>query len=323
MAGKHTDFMWMDGNLIPWNQGNIHCMSHTLHYGSGCFEGIKCYTTDSGPAIFRLKAHISRLFESAALYRITIPYTLGEVIQGCVDVVRANSLESCYIRPIVFYGFDSLGVHPNHCPVHVAVACFDWGAYLGEDGLKNGVRITLSPWKKFHHTSFPTVAKASGQYLNSLLAVQGARDRGFDEALLLNKEGNIAEGSGQNLFLVKDDALYTNDEKSSILLGITRDTVISLANDLGIRVHIGDLTMEQLLNADEAFFTGTATEVTPIRELDGRVIGHGSPGEITVLLRSLYFDIVHGCRPEYNKWLHYVAHEEYAHHSQPVYNAVS
>lgn len=323
MAGKHTEFMWMDGNLIPWDQGNVHCMSHTLHYGSACFEGIRCYTTDNGPAIFRLEAHIARLFESAGLYRITVPYTIDEVVQGCVDVVRANSLESGYIRPIVFYGFDSLGVHPNNCPVHVAVACFDWGAYLGEDGLKNGVRITLSPWKKFHYTSFPAVAKASGQYLNSLLAVQAARDGGFDEALLLNSEGNIAEGSGQNLFLVKDGALYTNDEKSSILLGITRDTVISLADDLGLAVHIGDLTQQQLLDADEAFFTGTATEITPIREFDGQVIGSGSPGEVTVLLRSLYFDIVHGRRPEYHKWLHYVTHEEFVPLGTPVYNVVN
>jgi branched-chain amino acid aminotransferase len=323
MAAKHADIIWMDGNLKPWTEGNLHIMSHTLHYGSGCFEGIKCYATDNGPAIFRLEAHITRLFESAALYRIEIPFTVEEVIQGCVDTVRANSLESCYIRPIVCYGFDSLGVHPNSCPVHVAVACFNWGAYLGEDGLKHGVRITQSPWKKFHYSSNPTVAKASGQYLNSLLAVQDARDRGYDEALLLNMEGNIAEGSGQNLFLVKDGELFTNDEQSSILLGITRDTVITLAKDLGIPLHIGVLTPQQFLDADEAFFTGTATEITPIRELDGQVIGSGSPGEMTVMLRTLYFDIVNGKRPEYSSWLHYVTGSEHVQADQHLYNAVT
>jgi len=277
-----------------------------MHYGSGVFEGIKCYSTDDGPAIFRLEDHVQRMIDSADLYGMPIPYTLDELVQACIEVVKANQLESGYIRPIVFYGYDSLGVHPNKCPVQVAVACFDWGAYLGEEGITKGVRITISPWKKFHWSSFPTTAKGNGQYLNSLLAVADARKRGFDEALLLNMEGNIAEGSGQNLFLVKEGTLYTNDEKASILMGITRDTIIKVSEDLGLTVKIGDLIWDQLLEADEAFFTGTASEVTPIREVDGHTIGNGKPGELTIRLSTLYFDIVKGKRPEYRHWLAYV-----------------
>ncbi|UCD39002.1 MAG: branched-chain amino acid transaminase [Fidelibacterota bacterium] len=309
MSTKHTPYIWMDGKVRAWSEGYIHVMSHALHYGSGCFEGIKCYATDGGPAIFRLEDHIQRLVKSAALYRIDVPYPVEELVTACAELVRVNELEGCYIRPIVFYGFDTLGVHPNHCPVHVAIACFNWGAYLGEDGLNHGVRITVSPWRKFHYTNFHTVAKGNGQYMNSMLAVQEAKAKGFDEALLLNMEGNIAEGSGQNLFIVKDGTLYTNGEKSSILMGITRDTIIKVSQDQGLEVVIQDLTLDQLTAADEAFFTGTASEVTPIREVDGQTIGSGSPGEVTTLLRGLYFDIVQGRQPEYGEWLYRVQEE--------------
>jgi branched-chain amino acid aminotransferase len=223
-----------------------------------------------------------------------------------VEVVRINQLDNCYIRPIAFYGYDSLGVHPRECPVHMAIACFNWGAYLGEEGMNRGVRVTLSSWRKFHHTSMPAIAKASGQYLNSLLAVQEAKKKGFDEALMLNMEGNIAEGSGQNLFLVINGVLHTNGEKASILMGITRDTVLQLARNLGLLVEIGDLTTEQLFAADEAFFSGTASEITPIREVDGQQIGSGRPGRVTTTLRDLYFDIVRGRKPEYAHWLTFV-----------------
>ena len=306
MAPTHAPTIWMNGALLPWSEGTTHVMSHTLHYGSGVFEGIKCYATADGPAIFRLEDHMRRMAASADLYGMQIPYTVEELVQASVELVKANQLESGYIRPIVFYGYDTLGVHPKNCPVQVAIACFDWGAYLGEEGIANGVRITVSPWKKFHWSSFPTTAKASGQYLNSLLAVTEAHKRGFDEALLLNMEGNIAEGSGQNLFVVQDGTLYTNDEKSSILMGITRETIIQLAGDLGIPVKISDLTQDQLQEADEAFFTGTASEVTPIREVDSHTIGNGKPGELTTRLRALYFDIVKGKQPKYRHWLTYV-----------------
>ena len=303
---NHTEFIWLDGKLRPWAAGSTHVMSHTLHYGSGCFEGIRCYEAEAGPAIFRLRDHIVRLKASAALYKINVPYDVDTIVDACLQVVRENKLRSSYIRPIVYYGFDTLGVHPNSCPVHVAIACFNWGAYLGEDGLNNGVKITVSPWRKFHHSSMPSTAKANGQYLNSMLAVQEARERGFDEALLLNMEGNIAEGSGQNLFLVKDGELFTNDADSSILLGITRDTVIQMAHDQGIPVNIGTLTLEQMYAADEAFFTGTATEVTPIRQVDEHEIGSGAAGELTKEFRNNYFDIVFGRNNAYNHWLEYV-----------------
>ena len=281
-------------------------MSHTLHYGSGCFEGIKCYSTPDGPAIFRLEDHMIRLHSSALAFELDLPYSVDVLVQAAIDIVQANQVEACYIRPIAFYGYDSLGVHPNSCPVHVAIACFDWGAYLGQAGLEKGVRVTYSPWVKAHWSSFPTTAKANGQYLNSLLAVRDAKKRGFDEAILLNMEGNIAEGSGQNLFLVKDGVVRTNDEKSSILLGITRESVIQLCRDLSIPVEIGDITKEDLQSADEVFFTGTATEVTPIREIEDQVIGKGRPGPITDRLRTLYFEIMGGRQPEYRHWLAYV-----------------
>jgi branched-chain amino acid aminotransferase len=305
MTNKHTPYIWMDGEITSWSEGNVHVMSHTLHYGSGCFEGIKCYLTENGPAIFRLEDHIQRLISSATLYGIKAPFSVEELVAACAEAVKANELQSCYIRPIVYYGFDTLGVHPNSCPVHVAIACFNWGAYLGEDGLNHGVRITVSSWRKFHYSSFHCLAKGNGQYMNSMLAVQEAKAQGFDEALLLNMEGNIAEGSGNNLFIVKSGTLITNDETSSILMGITRDTVLQVARDQAIPVEISDLTLDGLREADEAFFTGTATEVTPIREVDGHIIGDGTPGEITAHLRSLYFDIVHGRRSEYLDWLHF------------------
>ncbi len=306
MAPTHAPMIWMDGAFLPWAEATTHVMSHALHYGSGVFEGIKCYCTDDGPAIFRLEDHIQRLFDSARLYNMKIPYQVRELVQASVEVVKANELESAYIRPIAFYGYESLGVRAKDCPIHVAIACFNWGAYLGEEGLAKGVRITVSPWKKFSSSSFPSIAKGCGQYLNSMLAVNDAHKRDFDEALLLNMDGNIAEGSGQNLFVVKHGSLFTNDEKASILLGITRDTTIKIAEDLGINVKIGDLTIDQLLDADEAFFTGTASEVTPIRELDGQTIGNGKPGRLTVQLRALYFDIVKGKNSKYRHWLTYV-----------------
>ena len=295
--------IWMDGKLRPWEDGTIHVMSHGLHYGSGVFEGIKCYSTEQGPAIFRLNDHITRLLKSAEVYSIPVPYADADLVQACIERVSANSLESCYIRPIIFYGYDTLGVGPKKCPVHTAIATLNWGTYLGDEGLSNGVRITISPWVKNHHTSLPSTVKGCGHYANSLLAVQEAKSRGFDEALLMNHEGNISEGSGQNLFLVKDGTLLTNDASSSILMGITRESIIIMAGDMGIPVNITNMTRDMLLEADEAFFTGTASEVTPIRELDGHVIGTGKPGELTRSLQAAYFDIVTGKRPEYSKWL--------------------
>jgi len=299
----HCQKIWFNGKIVPWEQATTHVMSHGIHYGSGVFEGIKCYQTDAGPALFKLHEHIERMFTSARIYRINIPFEPAEIVQACVDIVRENKIENGYIRPVAFYGYDTLGVHPKDCPIVVSIGAFDWGAYLGQEALEKGVRITVSPWRKFHSSSLPTVAKANGQYLNSMLAVQDAKEKGFAEALLLNQEGTIAEGAGQNIFLVKNGTIYTNEEDSSILMGITRDTIIGLARDSGLRVKVSRLSLGQLFGADEAFFTGTASEVTPIREVDGRQIGIGSRGEITQKLQTMYFDLVHGRLAQYSDFL--------------------
>lgn len=308
MSGE-AKYIWMNGGLRPYAEGTTHVMSHGLHYGSGFFEGIKCYLTDSGPAIFRLRDHMKRLVTSAAIYRMKVPYSVDELVQATLELVRANGLQECYIRPIAFYGYDTLGVHPRKCPVTVAIATFNWGTYLGEGALERGVRITISPWRKFHSCSLPTVAKAAGQYLNSILAAQDAHDKGYDEGLLLNQEGNIAEGAGQNIFLVKDGMVYTNGEPSSILMGLTRETVLKLIDDQKIPIHVGKLTIGKLFSADEAFFTGTASEVTPVREVDERQIGDGKRGPITAKIQSLYFDVIRGRLPEYRNWLTYLGSE--------------
>ena len=301
-----SKYIWFDGNIMPWEDAQIHVMSHVLHYGSGVFEGIKCYTTDQGPAIFRLETHIKRLFQSAEKYGIQIPFSESDITKACIDIVNKNESTDCYIRPIAFYGYNTLGVDPKSCPVQVAVASFYWGAYLGEEGLVNGVNITISPWARISLKSFPPSAKASGQYMNSMLAVKDARRRGYDEALLLNHDGNIAEGSGQNIFIVKDGNIITNDLHASILLGVTRESIIQLCNDLNYSIEIGDLTQEMLMSADEAFFTGSATEVTPIATVDDKPIANGKPGPITLELKKLYTRIVHGRQNRYKNWLTYV-----------------
>ncbi len=303
---NHCSLMWFNGKIVPWEKGTAHVMSHGIHYGSGVFEGIKCYSTKRGPEIFRLEDHIDRMFASAELYQIPIPFSKADIVDGCSDLVAANGVENGYVRPVAFYGYDTLGVHPNHCPVEVAIAVFDWKEYLGQGALENGVRVTVSPWRKFHSSSLPTIAKANGQYLNSMLAAKDAKSKGYDEALLLNQEGTIAEGAGQNIFLVKDHVLYTNEEDSSILMGITRDTILELAKEKRIDIKIGRVSLGQLFQADEAFFTGTASEVTPICEVDKREIGHGKPGPITKDLQKSYLDIIYGKSEGYDRWLYYV-----------------
>ena len=298
-----SKFIWFNGKIIPWDDAKIHVMSHVLHYGSGVFEGIKCYATKEGPAIFRLDDHIHRLFESGNKYQIKIPFSEDDIINASIETVRINGFESCYIRPIAFYGYDTLGVHPKDCPVEVAVASFFWGAYLGAEGLLNGVNIVISPWKRLSLDEFPPSAKASGQYMNSMQAVQDARNRGYDEALLLNQQGYIAEGSGQNIFIVKDEIIYTNGLNASILMGITRSSIIQICKNLDYSVEITDLTEEMLLSADEAFFTGSATEVTPIASVNDKPVGNGKPGRITLKLKNLYSSIVHGKEARYNDWL--------------------
>jgi branched-chain amino acid aminotransferase len=306
MTFDESKWVWMDGRVIPWRNATTHVSAHALHYGSGVFEGMRCYETTNGPAVFRLDAHLDRLYASAEVYGISIPYTRGQLTEGVREVVQLNGFSSCYVRPICYLGSGSLGVHPGNNPVEVVILAWPWAPYLGAEGLQQGVRVTVSPWRKFQSRMMPTTAKACGQYLNSMLAVRDAISRGFAEALLLDADGHLAEGSGENLFIVRDGRLLTNDERHSILLGITRDAVLRIARDLGYRVDVRTIDLQDLLSADEAFFTGTAAEVTPIREVDGTVIGKRTPGPVTEDIQRVFFAATSGRDERYKDWLHLV-----------------
>tara|TARA_B100000579_G_scaffold437447_2_gene466821 strand:- start:1321 stop:2241 length:921 start_codon:yes stop_codon:yes gene_type:complete len=303
---NYSKNIWFNGEVIPFNKAKVHILSHCIHYGTGVFEGIKCYNTPKGPAVFKLTEHMKRLHKSANNYKMTIPYSVKELCDGTIKLIKDNELNNCYIRPIAYYGYDTLGVHPKDCPVEVAIGTLDWGAYVGKEALKKGAKVTISPWKKYQSKSFPASTKSSGTYLNSLLAVQDAKSRGFDEALLLNLDDTIAEGSGQNFFLVKDGIFHTNDKNANILMGITRDTVLNLINDLGMDYKIADITQEDLFNADEAFFTGSASEVTPIRKIDNHIFSGGKAGKLTLEIQELYYNIVRGENKKYDSWLTYI-----------------
>jgi branched-chain amino acid aminotransferase len=290
--------------IIPWAEATVHVSAHGLHYGSGVFEGIRCYETQIGPALFRLGEHLERFFASAAVYNFKIPYTAEELSEAICELISVNEFKSCYVRPICYMGSGSLGVFPGRCPVEVAIMAWPWAAYLGEEGLAKGVRITVSPWRKFHSSMMPTTAKACGQYLNSILAVSDAFARGFDEALLLDKDDRLAEGSGENLFVIKDGVIFTNQAEDSILLGITRNAAIEIARELGYTVKTSTLELSDLVEADEAFFTGTAAEITPIREVDGETIGSGRRGKITEKIQSTFFQVVEGRDARFLKWLY-------------------
>jgi len=306
MSFENVKYMWKDGHVIPWAEATVHVSAHGLHYGSGVFEGIRCYETASGPAVFRLGDHLERFFASARVYDIKIPYTTEELARATCRVIELNGFLSCYIRPIAFMGSSSLGLHPGKCPVEVAIMAWPWGPMLGKEALEKGIRVTISPWRKFHSSMMPTTAKACGQYLNSILSVQDAHARGFDEGLLLDKDGRLAEGSGENLFVIKGEKIFTNRAGDSILNGITRDSAIEIAKDQGYTVETKSLELMDLLRADEAFFTGTAAEITPIREVDGKVIGHKSEGSITRKIQDTFFAVVAGRDGRYAKWLHHV-----------------
>ena len=306
MSFDQSKWIWKNGRIMPWGDASVHVSAHALHYGSGVFEGMRCYETADGPAVFRMDEHLERLFASAAVYSMAIPYTREQIEDAICEVIERNGFRSCYVRPICFFGSDTLGVHPRNCPIDMAILTWPWGAYLG-DTQETGVRVTVSSWEKFGSRMMPATAKACGQYLNSLLAVREAFSRGYDEGLLLNADGTIAEGSGENLFIVRDGRLLTNDERSSILLGITRDVVIEIARDLGLEVEVRDLWLDDLLKADEAFFTGTATEVAPIREVDEARIGNGGRGPITERIQRVFFAATSGTEPRYRGWLRYVS----------------
>ncbi len=296
-------FIWYDGKMVPWREATTHVLTHTLHYGMGVFEGVRAYQTAKGPAIFRLRDHTRRLFRSAHIFGMKIPFTPEEIDAAQLACVRDNHLESCYIRPIAFYGSHAMGVAAKSNPVRVAIAAWPWGAYLGVDGLEKGIRVKTSSFTRHHVNITMTGAKACANYLNSILANQEATHDGYDEALLLDPQGYVSEGSGENIFMVHDGELHTPDLSSGALRGITRDTVFALAKDLRIPVIERRITRDEVYCADEAFFTGTAAEVTPIRELDNRQIGPGHRGPITAALQALFFDTVNGRNPERQAWL--------------------
>ncbi|WP_018411681.1 branched-chain amino acid transaminase [Methyloversatilis thermotolerans] len=295
-------YIWYDGKLVPWREATTHVLTHSLHYGLAVFEGVRAYNTEIGTAIFRLKEHTDRLFNSAHIYMMKMPYSREEVMEAQLEVVRANRLESCYIRPIAFFGSEKMGISTRGASVHVAVAAWPWGAYLGEDGLKKGIRVKTSSYSRHHVNVSMCRAKYSGTYANSILANMEATEQGYDEALLLDVDGFVAEGAGENLFVIKDNRIY-EPEIASALVGITRASVIDIAAELGYPVVSKRLTRDDIYTADEAFFTGTAAEVTPIRELDGRQIGSGTRGPVTEKIQARFFDVVNGRAPEYHRWL--------------------
>lgn len=297
-------FIWHDGKFVPWREANIHVLTHTLHYGAGVFEGVRAYKTEQGTAIFRLYDHTKRLFNSAKILGMKIPYTEEELNQAQIDVINKNELSYGYIRPMCYYGSEGMGLRADNLKVHCLVAAWEWGSYLGEENLKNGIRVKTSSYARHHVNVSMCKAKLNGNYVNSMLALNEALRDGYDEALLLDVDGYVTEGSGENIFIVKHGVLYT-PELTSALDGITRKTIISLATSLDIPVIEKRITRDEAYIADEAFFTGTAAEVTPIRELDNRPIGNGSRGKITEKLQQLYFDCVYGRAKSHNEWLKY------------------
>jgi branched-chain amino acid aminotransferase len=294
--------IWLDGALVPWREARIHVLTHTLHYGMGVFEGLRAYPTPQGTAIFRLHAHTERLFRSAHILGMAIPYDRETIDGACRAVVRENSLDSAYIRPLCFYGAEGMGLRADNLRVHVAVAAWSWGSYLGAEGLEKGIRVKASSYTRHHVNITMCKAKATGNYMNSMLALHEALACGADEALLLDVEGYVAEGSGENIFIARNGVLHTPD-LTSALDGITRDAVFTLAREAGIEVRERRITRDEVYVAEEAFFTGTAAEVTPIREVDRRIIGEGTRGPITEQLQAMYFDQVHGRRREHPEWL--------------------
>lgn len=295
--------IWLDGEMVNWDEAKVHVLTHALHYGTGYFEGIRCYAlADGRSAVFRLDEHVRRFFDSGKILGFPLPLGFGEVKQAILDVVRANGLRECYIRPLAFVGLGDLGLYAPDNPIHVAIAAWSWGAYLGEDGIKNGIRAKVSSYTRHHVNVMMTKSKVSGNYINSVLAKTEVKKAGYDEAIMLDPDGYVAEASGENIFIVRDRRVKTTP-LTSILPGITRDSVLAVARDKGYEVHEERFTRDELYTADEAFFTGTAAELTPIREVDDRKIGERCPGPVTLDLQQTFFDIIKGKDSKYSKWL--------------------
>ncbi|WP_290651764.1 branched-chain amino acid transaminase [Aquisalimonas sp.] len=297
--------IWMNGDMVPWRDARVHVLTHTLHYGMGVFEGIRAYKTERGTAVFRLHDHTRRLFDSAKILGMTIPYTPEAINQAILQCLRDNRLETAYVRPMCFYGSEGMGLHAERLRTHTSIAAWEWGAYLGAENIERGIRVKTASFCRHHVNATMCRAKANGNYINSMMALKEASEAGYDEALLLDTDGFVCEGSGENFFMVRNGVLYT-PELASALEGITRDTVLQLARDIELPIREKRITRDEVYVADEAFFTGTAAEVTPIRELDGRPIGEGKRGPITERLQSMYFDQVEGRRSAYDQWLTYV-----------------
>ena len=303
MPIEKTKKIWMDGKLVDWESATVHVLTHTLHYGSGVFEGIRAYPTSRGPAVFRLTDHMERLHESAKLMMIDVPFSVEELVEATKETIRVNEIDSCYIRPIVFLGYGEMGLNPLPCPVNVSIAVWPWGTYLGDEAIRHGVRMKVSSWRRMDPNVNPVAAKGTGIYINSSLAKVEALHSGYDEAILLNTHGFIAECTGENVFVVKEGKLITPPLSSGALEGITRDSVMTIARDLGYEVREENLLRTDLYSAEEAFLTGTAAEIVPMRSVDDREIGE--PGEITRKIQEIYFAAVHGEVPQYKEWLEY------------------
>jgi branched-chain amino acid aminotransferase len=302
---QETSKIWMDGRFVDWKEANVHVLTHTLHYGLGVFEGLRCYKGEKGSAIFRLKEHVERLFDSAHIVQIKIPYSPKEIEEAIVGTVKVNRLEACYIRPIVFIGYGEMGLYVQKNPIQVAIAAWPWGTYLGDDGIRNGIRAKISSFTRHHVNISMTRAKVTSYYANSQLAKREAKEAGYDEAILLDTDGYVAEGPGENIFIVRNGVLKTTP-LTSILEGITRNSIIELAQEKGIPAVQERFSRDEIYIADEAFFTGTAAEITPIREVDSRIVGTGKPGDTTKQLQKSFFDIVAGKDSKHQSWLTYI-----------------
>ena len=301
---QQADFIWMNGELVRWEDAKVHVLTHALHYGSGVFEGIRAYETERGTAVFRHQDHLDRLRRSAGLYYMELPYTLEKLREATHELIRVNKLRSCYIRPVVFRGYGEMGLFPLNTPVEVFIAVWPWGAYLGEEGQKHGIRCKVSSWRRMSSDSFIPQAKATGQYVNSILAKVETAKAGYDEAIMLDDHGNVSEGSGENVFVVRDGHIVTPPASASILDGITARSVVQIAADLGFEVEHRDVARGELYQADEVFLTGTAAEIVPVREIDDHVLG--PPGELTLAIQTRFFDAIKGKRDEYLEWLDFV-----------------
>lgn len=304
---KKAEMIWLDGELIPWDQANVHILTHTLHYGLGCFEGIRAYErTDGRTQVFRLQEHIERLFDSARLMMMKIPFSQEQVVDACKSLLRANGQKTAYLRPLVFMGDGAMGLYAMDNPIRVAVIAWEWGAYLGEENLERGIRARVSSFQRFHPNALLPKGKINGHYVNSILAKREALTTGFDEAIMLDQNGMVSEASGENVFIVKKGVVKTPSYSSSILGGITRDCVVQILRQKGIPVEFGSFARDEMYLSDEVFFCGTAAEITPVREIDGRTIGAGRRGEVTGMVQSTYFDIVRGSNDSFPQWLDWV-----------------